>query len=76
MNLSAPLASVRAEMARQGKSQKELAHHLNMSAPWVSNLLSGKAEIKLATFLEIATWLDIPASELMATPVEQQKLAA
>lgn len=66
MATATALISIKLHMKEQGLTQKALAEYLGTSQVWLSNLLAGKAEMKLDTFLKIATWLNIPPSKLLA----------
>lgn len=67
MATEAALTAIKLHMTERGLTQKALAEHLGVSPVWLSNLLGGKAEMKLDTFLKIAAWLNIPASKLLET---------
>lgn len=66
-------AEVRAEMARQHKSQVALAEVLNVSQPTASRRLQGKQPFDMDELPVIAAWLGvqveafIPAGEIEAT---------
>lgn len=70
------LTSIKILLVQKGIKQSELASHLGISTVWMSRLLSGKAEMKLDMFLEIAAWLDVSASSLLGNEEDMAHNAA
>ena len=58
-------ANVRAEMARQGRTQRELAEMLGVSQPTVSARLSGRRDFTVAELRRISKWLGVPLRTLI-----------
>lgn len=58
--------NLRAELARQGKTQKDLAEHLNVLQGTVSRWLSGKTEPRISECKAISEWLGVSVDELFA----------
>lgn len=58
--------NIRAEMARRGISQTDLAHRLNLSQAAVSKRLRGVTPLDVNELYSIGTLLDVPVSVLMA----------
>lgn len=59
-------ANVRAELARKGITQTDLAAELSKSQPWISRRLSGRVPFNVAELAAIASVLDIAVTELLA----------
>jgi transcriptional regulator with XRE-family HTH domain len=59
---------VRAEMARQGVSQRALAERLGVPQPWVSRRVGLKADqaLRLDDVADMAEALDVPVERLLA----------
>lgn len=57
-------ANIRAELARQGKTQTNLAAHLGISQTVVSFRLRGVTEIGVNELVRIAQYLDVPLEAL------------
>lgn len=62
---------IRAELARQRKSQAELASQLGVSRPWLSRRLSGETPLSVGDVVVMADALGVPVSALTA-PVDEQ----
>lgn len=62
-------ANVRAELARKGISQTELAAKLDVSQPFISRRLLARVPFDVAELAGIAEILDIPMSVLVAAEV-------
>ena len=58
-------ANVRAELARKGITQTELAAKLQKTQPFVSRRLSGRVAFDVADLASIATVLDISMAALV-----------
>jgi len=65
MSKTDPAAGVRAELARAGKTQGDLASHLGISQPQVSARMRGSVEFRLSELRGIAAWLDVPLAALL-----------
>lgn len=59
-------ANVRAEMARRGLSQIELAQQLGMSQSMLSYRLSGKTVFNIDELTRVAAALEVPLTALVA----------
>ena len=59
-------SNVRAEMARQGRTQRDLAALLGVSQPTVSARLTGRKDFTVAELRRIAAWLGVPLRALIA----------
>jgi transcriptional regulator with XRE-family HTH domain len=59
---------VRAEMARQGVRQRDLAEHLGLSQPQVGKRLAGEIEFRPSELAAVAELLRVPLSQFF--PVE------
>ena len=57
-------AEVRAEMGRQGRTAKELAVVLGVSATTARSRMSGAVVFDVVELLLVATWLDVPVERL------------
>lgn len=57
--------AIRAELARQRKTQVELATALHLSPAAVSRMLSGKVAFDLVELKKTATFLRMPVSRLV-----------
>ncbi len=60
-------AEIRAEMARQRKTQQDLAGQLGISAQQVGQRLGGKIAFDVRELGVIADYLDVPAVRFFAT---------
>ena len=60
-------AEVRAEMARQRRTQAELAEHLNVSQAAVSRRLVGLVPFDVSELDEVAAFLGVPLADLLPT---------
>ncbi len=60
-------AEVRAEMARQRKTGKELAAVLQTSQQSASRRMTGEKPLDLDELGKIADWLEVPYSSLLAS---------
>lgn len=58
-------ANIRAEMARKGLTQRDLAALLGLSQPTVSARMRGRTEFTVSELRAIASWLNVPASYLL-----------
>jgi len=58
-------ANVRAELARKGITQSDLAAKLNKSQPFISRRLSGRVAFDVADLASIATVLDVSITALV-----------
>jgi transcriptional regulator with XRE-family HTH domain len=65
---------IRAELARQRKSQAELAGQLGVSRPWLSRRLSGETPLSIGDVVVIAGTLGVSIAALTA-PVEKNQPA-
>ena len=59
-------ANIRAELARQGISQTDLANSLHKSQPTVSRRLLGRVPFSVDELDIIADLLDVPMAQLVA----------
>lgn len=55
-------ASVRAELARAGRTQQSLAAHLHLSQPAVSRRLSGDVSWSIDELVSVAEYLSVEVS--------------
>lgn len=55
-------------MWRTGRSQRQLAEILNVDQGSVSNRLRGKTQWSALELLAVATWLDVPVTDLLPDP--------
>ena len=60
------LNEIRAEMARQRVSQRELAGKIGRAQEWVSRRLTGNVSLTLEELVQITDALGIPAARLLA----------
>lgn len=60
-----PASAIRAEVARAGRSQSELAAHLGKHQTYVSRRMRGHVEWSASEVIAIAKWLGVPASHLL-----------
>lgn len=60
------VASIKAELARRGKTQRDVAGKLGISEAAVSERFNGKTRITVDELYAIAELLDMPAAALMA----------
>jgi transcriptional regulator with XRE-family HTH domain len=58
-------ANIRAEAARRGKSQADLAVVLKLSRQGVSQRLLGRVPFRIHELQEIANYLEVPLSRLV-----------
>lgn len=58
-------ANVRAELARKGITQTDLAARLEKSQPFISRRLSGRVAFDVAELASIAAVLDVPITVLV-----------
>lgn len=77
------LRRITAEMARQGRSQTEVAKAIGMRQPGLSDVFHGRQQLKAIQLMRIAAYLGKPvsyftdpAAEEDATPGEMQALVA
>jgi transcriptional regulator with XRE-family HTH domain len=61
-------AAIRAEMARRGVLQKDIARVLGISTQGVSERLNGHTRITVDELVQIAALLDVEVGALVATP--------
>lgn len=61
-------SSVRAEVARRGLSQSEIAAILGISQAAVSRRLSGKVDFAASQLSTLAEQLDVPVSAFFVSP--------
>ena len=61
------LLNIKAEIARANLNQTRLAPDLGISAPTLSEILTGKAHLSLIRLLQIADILDLPVSVFFET---------
>lgn len=59
---------VRAELARQGITQDELARRLGTTQPWVSKRLTGKTAFDTTELDRIADALGVAVTQFLRTP--------
>lgn len=69
----ATAAEVRAEMARQNKTQAGLADALKVTAHTASKRMSGEIPFNIVELLAVARWLEVDLLRLLP---QQQKAAA
>jgi transcriptional regulator with XRE-family HTH domain len=70
-----PFANLRAELARAGLFQKDVAAVLGQPQPQISKRLSGEIPWRLTELQAIATHLNIPVSRLIDEPVAADQTA-
>lgn len=58
-------ANIRAEIARRGKNQVDVAEALGITRQAVSNRLLGRVEFRVSEVQAIADYLGVPASVLV-----------
>lgn len=58
-------ANVRAELARAGRTQSDLAYFLGLAQPNVSRRLRGEVEFSASELLRTAAFLGVPATTLL-----------
>lgn len=56
---------IRAEMARQGRVQRDLAALLNLSQATVSARMTGRVDFTVSELRAIAQWLNVSVSRLL-----------
>lgn len=69
-------AAVRAELARAGLSQRELARRLNVSHTYITMRTKGVIAFNVTDLARVAEVLDIPVAVLVAQPVRANGSAA
>lgn len=62
---TAIVAEVRAEMARQRRTQVALARHLGLSHVQLGKRLQGRMDFRVSELVEIADWLGVPVTQLI-----------
>lgn len=62
-------ASVRAEIARAGRTGSDLARHMGWTQPTASRRLTGQTEFTASEVVAVAAWLGVPTSTLLAEDV-------
>jgi hypothetical protein len=68
-----PIASsVRAELARAGKSGRQLATEMEWHYPHLARRLSGDVEFSAAEVARIAAHLHLPIARLFGPPLDRQ----
>lgn len=65
--------SIKAALKRKGKSQKWLAEQMKITTPYMSAVCSGKYNVSIQRYQEIADILEMPLSELVALGEDNQK---
>ena len=58
-------SEVRAELARQGKAQRDLAAHLGLSQTQVSHRLTGKVGFRVQELMQVAAYLGVPVTQFL-----------
>ena len=58
-------AEVRAELARQNKTQRDVAERLAITQPSVQLRLSGRRSWRAEELTVIADWLGVPAAQFL-----------
>lgn len=58
-------AEVRAELARQNKTQRDLADRLRITQPSVQLRLSGQRPFRAEELAVIADWLGVPPAQFL-----------
>jgi transcriptional regulator with XRE-family HTH domain len=61
-------AEIRAEMARQGVSQRQIGEVLGISQPQVSKRLLGEVAFNTTELEKVAEFLGVPVTNFMHTP--------
>jgi len=56
---------VRAELARQRRTQDDVAAHLRIGQPAVSRRLKAQVPFTAAELASLAIWLDVPLAQLL-----------
>lgn len=69
-------ATIRAEMARRRISQAQVASHLGISQPSLSNRLNGNTQIELRDLFGIADALGVAPADLLTTTADASPGAA
>lgn len=64
-------AEVRAELARQNKSQRDVAEALGMVQPVVSLRLQGKRSFRAEELAQLAEWLGVPVAQFLPETSER-----
>jgi len=62
---------IRAELARQGREQQELARQLGHKPSWLSRRLSGETKMSVGDLKAIARMLGVPVAQL-AKPLDDE----
>ena len=62
---AAVAAEVRAEMARQRRTQGELAAALRITAPTAARRLDGSVPFDVRELMTVAVWLGVPVTQLL-----------
>jgi len=57
---------VRAEMARQRRTQRDLAEHLGVDESTVNRWMTGRSDWPLGAALDTSAWLGVAPSALLA----------
>lgn len=58
-------AEVRAELARQNKTQRDVAERLGIAQPSVQLRLTGRRAFRAEELAVIADWLGVPAAQFL-----------
>jgi transcriptional regulator with XRE-family HTH domain len=58
-------AAIRAEMARHGRTQREMADLLGLTQPTVSGRMSGRTDFTITELRAVARWLGVSVSALI-----------
>ncbi|MEU5939377.1 helix-turn-helix transcriptional regulator [Micromonospora sp. NPDC047548] len=61
-------AEVRAELARQNKTQRDLGDLLHITQPSVQLRLSGQRPFRAEELVLIADWLGVPPAQFLPEP--------
>lgn len=72
----APHSNVRAEMARMGVTQVQLAAHLDMAQAAVSRRLTGATPWRIDELQAVAAFLGVPVTTLLPTEARTPSPAA
>lgn len=67
---SAIAAEIRAELGRQGLSQRELADRLGVMQWWVSRRATGRQAITAGELVAVALALGVPVLKLLSAAVD------
>ncbi len=63
--------TIRAELARRGRSQQDLADALELSGVAVSRRLTGQTPIDLDELAAIASYLQMPVAALLPSSINE-----